>query len=409
MMTHKCVLLVGNGPYSNRGCEAIVRGTVEILSRSFPRTQFVLSSFGDADCLADARNESDKRIVHKPHNDSWFKRFDADWWRYRVIHRASPVWQNALGFRVEFQATRNALCALQIGGDNYTLDYGKPLHHMALDKVMLDSGIPVVLWGASVGPFSTDSSFEETIARHLGRFGLILARESVTFDYLCKLGLGDRVKLMADPAFLLLPSCPELSSQLLEFIDRQPIGVNISPLLGKCVGLSYDAWLSTAQECIKSLISADMGPILLIPHVMQSGNDDYAFMEAVLQGLGEPTDQIMLAPQGLCASEYKWLISRMRAFVGARTHATIAAFSTCVPTLSISYSTKSIGINKDLFGSTDWVVPVSELTPRGLSSLMSDLLQAENDVKGRLITVVPEMKRRALMAGEYLAALVNAE
>jgi colanic acid/amylovoran biosynthesis protein len=29
------VLLVGNGSYQNRGCEAIVRGTMEILRREF--------------------------------------------------------------------------------------------------------------------------------------------------------------------------------------------------------------------------------------------------------------------------------------------------------------------------------------------------------------------------------------
>ena len=49
-------------------------------------------------------------------------------------------------------------------------------------------------------------------------------------------------------------------------------------------------------------------------------------------------------------------------FVGARTHATIAAYSTCVPTLVIGYSVKSRGIAKDIFGTDEGlVIPVSEI------------------------------------------------
>ena len=48
--------------------------------------------------------------------------------------------------------------------------------------------------------------------------------------------------------------------------------------------------------------------------------------------------------------ELKGYISRCRFFVGARTHATIAAYSSFIPTLVIGYSVKSKGIAKDLFG-----------------------------------------------------------
>ena len=49
--------------------------------------------------------------------------------------------------------------------------------------------------------------------------------------------------------------------------------------------------------------------------------------------------------------------------MGARTHATIAAYSTCVPTVVFGYSVKSIGIAKDIFGTTDhYVLPVSGVT-----------------------------------------------
>src|SRR5699024_5005231 len=60
--------------------------------------------------------------------------------------------------------------------------------------------------------------------------------------------------------------------------------------------------------------------------------------------------------------QLKNIISKSVFFIGARTHATIAAYSTCVPTLVIGYSVKARGIAKDLFGTEDkYVLPVQKL------------------------------------------------
>ena len=48
--------------------------------------------------------------------------------------------------------------------------------------------------------------------------------------------------------------------------------------------------------------------------------------------------------------EMKGFIARCRFFVGARTHATIAAYSSCVPTLVVGYSVKAGGLQRDLLG-----------------------------------------------------------
>lgn len=72
---------------------------------------------------------------------------------------------------------------------------------------------------------------------------------------------------------------------------------------------------------------------------------------------------MQLIPSTLTAAQYKSIISRCDMFIGARTHATIAAYSTCVPTLVIGYSVKSKGIAKDIFGTDEGlVIPVSEIT-----------------------------------------------
>ena len=67
IMNDNVFLLAYNGPYLNRGCEAITRGTVKILEAKFQNPEFLaISAFAcDRDFKKQAANESDARISHK--------------------------------------------------------------------------------------------------------------------------------------------------------------------------------------------------------------------------------------------------------------------------------------------------------------------------------------------------------
>ena len=61
----------------------------------------------------------------------------------------------------------------------------------------------------------------------------------------------------------------------------------------------------------------------------------------------------------------KYVISQCKMFIGARTHATIAAYSSCIPTLVVGYSIKARGIAKDIFGSDEnYVVSAQSLSEK---------------------------------------------
>ena len=62
------------------------------------------------------------------------------------------------------------------------------------------------------------------------------------------------------------------------------------------------------------------------------------------------------------AEELKGFIARCKYLVAARTHASIAAYSSKIPTLVVGYSIKAKGIAKDLFGTDEgYVVAVQSL------------------------------------------------
>ncbi|HER44414.1 MAG TPA: polysaccharide pyruvyl transferase family protein, partial [Candidatus Eisenbacteria bacterium] len=149
--------------------------------------------------------------------------------------------------------------------------------------------------------------------------------------------------------------------------------------------------------------------LFLIPHVTGvPSNDDYLFMADVLEAIGRrDRERITLVPPVLNGAETKWVIARMSVFAGARTHSTIAALSSGVPTISLAYSMKARGINRDIYGHLDWCIEPGEITP-GLVAETFDRMSRERErVAARLRDAIPVMEKRALSAGEILKGILG--
>lgn len=395
-------LLVGTAANYNKGCEAIVEGTMRILKRRFGESRFIISSYGELD--RKARIEAAGMIDRRP-AASGIQRFESAWWIYKVLLRPFPELALQHTYRVQTSAARESDCTLEVGGDNYSLDYGIPTHFISLDRTLLKSGKPLFLWGASVGPFDKNAEVEALMQEHLAKFSLIFARESETVNYLRSIGITENVKLVADPAFALQPVKPQMSGELAEFIERFPIGLNLSPLMKLYTDSA--TWTDKAKECIRKLVETNIAPVLLIPHVFYPTQNDYEFLAKAAEDLTDLKDRLAIVPPSLSAAEYKWIISRTRAFAGSRTHSTIAAFSSCVPTISIGYSLKSTGLNEDIYGHTDWRIKVADLTPDLLAEKFEEIIAKESDVRNQLDSVIPDTIERAYSAGDYLAEFLN--
>jgi polysaccharide pyruvyl transferase WcaK-like protein len=105
--------------------------------------------------------------------------------------------------------------------------------------------------------------------------------------------------------------------------------------------------------------------------------------------------------------QYKGYIARMRFFVGARTHATIAAYSNCVPTLVLGYSVKSKGIARDLFGEEKLVLDLGELSDGDkLIGGFRTLLAEEKEIRETLRKALPGIQAKSGKAVQYIKELV---
>ena len=286
---------------------------------------------------------------------------------------------------------RNITMALSIGGDNYC--YGKTEVLSGLNRMISKKGIPTVLWGCSVEP----TVLNRAVLEDMRRYSLVIARESITYNSLKEAGISD-LGLYPDPAFV-LPSDHSLVS--LPICEDGWVGVNLSPYLYECessTSLTYDCY----RSLVRHIIEETKCGVVLIPHVIWSHSDDRIPLRQLYDEFSITGRVIMI--DGGNAKQLKGIISQCRFMIAARTHASIAAYSTCVPTLVVGYSVKAKGIAKDIFGSyEDYVLPVQDLRTSGdLTEKFRWIMEHETEIRTHLQEFMPGYIARAWEAGEAL-------
>jgi colanic acid/amylovoran biosynthesis protein len=400
--------LAGNGASSNRGCEAIFEGTIYILRQVFGDIPIVSAYVPDGNVIE--RNNDDRNILHVPIRP--LKKYTFKWINYGVRKIIAPSKAPYYQFSHLKKYITKSKVVLMIGGDNYSLDYGSPMKYFFLNSYSYRFSKPVVLWGASVGPFSRDPVFEKLAVKELQKVSRIYARESATVEYLESVGIVDNVKLVADPAFLLPEEEIELPSNVEILLEYGCIGLNLSPLLAEFrIGSSMSDWIFNASKIVACLSDKLKIPILLIPHVTSNNNkvgtrDDYLFMSKVMDHLGSNKHEVHLLPP-LTASQTKYVIGRCRIFAGSRTHSTIASISSLVPTVFIGYSMKARGICQDIFNHTDYLIENDQMNCECFPEKMEQLLHSEISVHNWLKRSIPIMQNRAMSAAYDLQSLLK--
>ena len=147
--------------------------------------------------------------------------------------------------------------------------------------------------------------------------------------------------------------------------------------------------------------------IALIPHVVWASNDDRIPLKQLYDDFDH--DPRLILVDDHIAPQLKYIISKCRFFIGARTHATIAAYSTGVPTLVVGYSVKARGIARDLFGTEEgYVLPVQQLKESDeLTRAFIKLYEKRENIQTHLKTILPAYIARADDARSALEELIK--
>lgn len=331
-----------HGGSGNHGCEAIVRSTAKLLGNNL----MLFSNHVEEDRKVGLQDLCKLDVAEKPIRSGSLSHLFAVF-RSKVLRQTDAF--DRLVFQHIIESAKDADYVLGIGGDNYCYDTPKLIY--LVNQMMDEVGVKRILWGASVEPDAID----ERMLQDLRGYYKIWARESLTYKALLGKGLAQTF-LLPDPAFVMDRKDLPLPDG---FVEGNTVGINVSPMIiayEKSQGMALQNYVNLVRNIIEE---TDM-QVALIPHVVWCHNDDRKPLSKLYEMFKDTGRVVMIEDHN--AEELKGYIARCRFMVVARTHASIAAYSTQVPTMVVGYSVKARGIARDIFGTEgNYVIPVQSL------------------------------------------------
>ncbi|KQP17914.1 polysaccharide pyruvyl transferase family protein [Pseudorhodoferax sp. Leaf267] len=343
------IVITGISGYRNRGVEALGETAITEMRALWPNAAFTVVT---TDPVYDAsRNSKDVRVLRD--SPGFFRQSRM---RRNVLEALAPRKRLSHAHAV-LAAIREADLVVASGGDVFSSEYGTGLlrRQLGLLDAAQSAGRKTAFLAHSIGPFKTDAEIA-LIKPVLQASSLITVRESFTRSYVVdKIGISaEQVLLTSDVAFLLPPNEAERARRIAALIGL-PAGVPYVAL-GPSEGITLfsdardrarhdTAWIETVQHFLETTDRH----VVLIPHVQDANlfNDDAQIAFRLAERLNFP-ERLHIAAGPLSARDYKSLVAGADFFAGERMHACIAALSSIVPCLVISYSVKARGIVNDI-------------------------------------------------------------
>ncbi len=266
---------------------------------------------------------------------------------------------------------------------------------------------PFILQSESIGYFK--HSWTEAYAKFiLNRAKLIIVREDITYQYLKNiLNIKSPLFITADLAFLLSASSDEIAAEILKFEglkdEKMPlIGLNVSKKVSTLI--PYQKYIKIFADLVDYLVCNMGATVILIPHVVEQGNDDRDVANDVYNIVKNKKDVLMIKRM-YTPQETKAIIGKCDLFIGARMHSTIASTSMNVPTLCIAYSNKAHGIIGRMLGHDRYVINFNNIDYNVLVSTVNNMWNNRMKIQKELNTKIIEIKKcamsNALLINEY--------
>lgn len=220
-------------------------------------------------------------------------------------------------------------------GDSFTDLYGLDRFYelTAIKRLVEKLRIPLVLAPQTYGPFYSKKT-RDLAKKVIENSNLIIARDEKSVNYLSDF-VDKNIYSVTDLAFAL--PCKKTKT---EHGKKIKIGINPSGLLSKnkieettlakSIKVDYDEYI---KKLIEKFSKNNDFEVHLIPHVGDEAKTSFAGFKDVIYH--DEFDSPIQA---------KSVIAQMDVFIGARMHATIAAFSSGVATIPTSYSVKFEGL-----------------------------------------------------------------
>ncbi len=239
---------------------------------------------------------------------------------------------------------------LDIGqGDSFSDIYGLRRFNL-INKIHEEARLinkPYCILPQTIGPFK-DARIKAHALKAIERASCVMARDKQSYDFVKKELPNKPVSEIIDVAFFMPYEKKTFNERFIH------VGLNISALLwhggytqDNQFGLTVN-YQRLIRNIIEYFLSLENVKLHLISHVVGADRgveNDYAVAYDLCEEYNHPN--LILSPLFLDAIAAKGYIAGMNFFMGARMHATIAAFSSGVPVFPMAYSRKFNGLFVD--------------------------------------------------------------
>lgn len=374
------IVLYNHGGSGNHGCEALLRSITKLINA--PEKIALLSSHPEEDYRYEATSHIRESIIDKTDVNKYSAPFLIGYIRLKLFGDYALI--DALPYIKRLKEFDSRNLFISIGGDVYCYnDYKK---YIIIHRYLAKKGIDSVLFGCSV---TNELVNNREFLKDMKKFKSIYARETLSYNLLKQAGLNN-IRYIPDPAFLL-----EAEETDLPFANTEYIGLNISNHL-LSDKMNTEQLLASIKIFVDWVIENTNFSIALIPHVVWSDTNDLVLLARFYNEFDDKSRLKLVGDQK--ATKLKYIISKCKYFIGARTHSTIAAYSTCVPTITLGYSIKSLGIATDLLGAEEnYVIQKENLrNPKTLIEEFKKLTTEEEEIKNMLSLKVRLMRHQLM-------------
>lgn len=341
----KKILIYGIGSLQNKGCEALVNSTINQIPQD---VEISLATFDYKHDKNFYNKHISKIVDHHRQDEKEFTEKEKKLYEY---YKSIPFDYNNYEFlyqRDVINEMKKSDLSIHIGGDNYC--YGVNEWMFSLNTKAKELNKKTVLWGASLFDEITDLD----LINDLRKYDLLMLREKISYNAINKYIPEEKLMLIPDPAFSLKPQKIELNEWYKS--QKKILGLNLSPLV-----IKTEENKNIIIKFINYILKHTDYSIVLLPHVTVEEVSDNKILKPIKE-IFKNNSKVFLENDKYNCQEIKYIISKCDLLIAARTHASIAAYSSIVPTLVIGYSVKSRGIAENIFDNyKNYVIPIEDL------------------------------------------------
>lgn len=309
------------------------------------------------------------------------------------------------------------------GGDSFSDIYGLGrFFYVVLPQLLsLSIGKRLVMLPQTIGPFQ--GKFATYVAKFiLKRANIIFSRDYDGIEVVrnllgIKSDSNGKVRFCYDVGFIVDPVKPDKADlgNLTDEMRNSPlVGLNVSGLLfrggysGKNMfGLKFD-YKELIPDLIDFMIREKDTTVMLVPHVFGThAESDSVVCEEVYASLkGRYNERLLIARGQYNQNEIKHIIGLCDFFIGSRMHACIAALSQNIPTVSIAYSKKFIGVMQTI-GVAELVADPRKLEKEEILGIIDNAFEQRASLRGHLEATMPQVKETVLNLFNEIGSLLQ--